>query len=104
MPTLMTLQGADLGLHVIRDPNVDCASVHQAWQCSPGLAAGGLAGDNGFVSWLRQQNPIVAGALVIGLSIGTGLVVSMGAVALLEKAGYKADRSLHGSRRRRRRR
>ena len=101
MPTIMALHGAELGLglHVIRDPNVDCASVHQPWQCSPGLA-----GDSGVVNWLRQQNPVLAGAVVLGAALGTGLVLSLGAVALLDKAGYEGGRSLHGAPRRRRRR
>ena len=102
MPTVMGLQGADLGLHVIRDPNVDCASVHQPWQCSPGLEGGGL-GEGGFVNWLRAQNPVLAGALVLGLSVSTGLLLSLGAVKVMDMAGHRGDRSLHGARRRRRR-
>lgn len=104
MPTIMSLSGAELGEVVIRDPNVDCASVHQPWQCSPGLAGPvTLLGDNGVVNWLRQQNPVLAGAVVLGAALATGLAISLTTIKLLDVSGYKADKSLHGARRRRRR-
>lgn len=44
-------------------------------------------GDNAVVDWLRQQNPLVAGLLILGGSLATGAALSGFAVWLYYKAG-----------------
>jgi hypothetical protein len=41
-----------------------------------GSLRGAPLGDNALVSWLRTQNPLVAGVVGVSLALGIGVVVS----------------------------
>ena len=65
MPSVFTLEGAKFG-------------------------SAALGEDTPFMAWLRNQNPVVMGITVLGLSLGVGLLVSSVAIYGLQR--FKGER------------
>jgi hypothetical protein len=104
MPTVMTLQGASIEYVMDETPRMSIPDGSWLGACSS-CPRSDLGEDNRLTSFLRERHPLVAGAMILTMSMGAGLAVGGVTVAALNayRRGEKSKgRALAGARRRRR--